>query len=189
MEFARKNSLCRFICGDSLFRSLHRSFSQHHNLLQKNRTRPICSRSEFPHTHVKQGASHAPLWAPACESLLLWIPEDTHTLWSVSGVSLLSLKCEDHLFRWMLAFPGVFSRTSCFGSFSVLSFFMLCFYKTSFLALVAFSSSSLHCFLKIWIFTLRLQLMLYMCVLFPVFLQDDFEGLVSLTFWFPRLYF
>ena len=138
---------------------------------------------------MKQGGSQAPLWAPACDSLLPWIPEDAHTLWSVSAVSLLSLKCEDHLFRWMLAFPGVFSRTSCFGSFSVLSFFMLYFYKTSFLALVAFSSSSLHCFLKIWIFTLRLQLMLYMCVLFPVFPQDDFEGLVSLTFWFPHLYF
>ena len=101
---------------------------------------------------MKQGGSHAPLGAG------LWFPPapdpwgHPHALVCFRR-PLLSLKREDHLFRWMLAFPGVFSRPSYFGGVSVLSSFMLCFNKTSF-AILAFSSLSLHCFLKIRIFIL-----------------------------------
>lgn len=117
-------------------------------------TTTCCRKTEFgPSAHGQ--SSHTLTWSREVPTLHgLWFPPaldpwgHSHAL-VCFRVSLLSLKCEGHLFRWMLAFPGVFSRTSCSGSFSVLSFFMLCFYKTSFVALVAFSSLSLHCFLKI----------------------------------------
>lgn len=52
----------------------------------------------------------------------------------------------------------------------MLSSFMLCFNKTSFAVLVAFSSLSLHCFLKIWIFILSKVIVdaLHVCIIFCV---------------------
>lgn len=82
-----------------------------------------CRKTEFTRlltvrvpTHSREAGRFSRLHM-ACDSLLPWILRTLYMLWSVSACLPSQPEMRGHLFRWMLTFPGVFSRTSCFGSF------------------------------------------------------------------------
>lgn len=182
MEFARKNSLEDLFVVTVFFRSLHRSFLA---LQLAGKQNSVCLPTvRWVPTLTWSREVPTPPWPviPSCPGSLRWLMmfclfPRLFSAWNARAIFLMDAEI----------FPGVFQdilfeASVCYPSFISVVFFI----RPPLVALVAFSSLSLHCFLKnIDIYTTR-ESWCFTCVYyFPCFFRDDFEGLVSLTFWLP----